>query len=73
MNLPTHRTTQHRETPTHIHAPSRIRTCDHKIRATENSTCLRPRGYWDRLVILLTIQNIVGVYKHITMHIFYYI
>jgi hypothetical protein len=26
--LPTHRTTQHRNTQTHIHAPSRIRTCD---------------------------------------------
>jgi hypothetical protein len=46
--LPTHRTTQHRETQTHIHAPIRIRTCDLNIRATEDSTCLRARGYWDR-------------------------
>jgi hypothetical protein len=43
-----HRTTQHRETQTHIHAPSRIRTCDLNIRAAEDSTCLRPRGHWDR-------------------------
>jgi hypothetical protein len=28
-----HRTTQHRETQTHIHAPSRIRTCDPNVRA----------------------------------------
>jgi hypothetical protein len=32
--LPTHRTTQ-----THIHAPSRIRTCDLNVRADEDSTC----------------------------------
>jgi hypothetical protein len=51
-----HRTTQHRETQTHIHAPSRIQTCDPNIRATEDSTCLRPLGYWDRLV-----RNILGV------------
>jgi len=45
--LPTHRTTQRRETQTHIHASSRIRTCDPNVRAAEDSTCLRPRGYWD--------------------------
>jgi hypothetical protein len=48
--LPTHRTTQHRETQAHIHAPSRIRTCDLNIRATEDSTCLRP------LIVLFHIQ-----------------
>jgi hypothetical protein len=52
-----HRTTQHRETQTHIHAPSRIWTCDPNIRATEGSTCLRPLGYWDRLVFLLRLQT----------------
>jgi hypothetical protein len=46
--LPTHRTTQHRETQTHINAPRRIRTCDPNVRAAEDWTCLRPRGYWDR-------------------------
>jgi hypothetical protein len=43
-----HRTTQHRKTQTNIHAPSKIRTCDPNIRAAEDSTCLRPRGHWDR-------------------------
>jgi hypothetical protein len=46
--LPTHRKTQHRQTQTHIHAPSKIRTCDPNVRAAEDSTCLRSRGHWDR-------------------------
>jgi hypothetical protein len=33
-----HRTTQHRETQTHIHAPNRIRTCDPNVRSAEDST-----------------------------------
>jgi hypothetical protein len=48
-----HRTTQHRETQTHTHAPSRIRTCDLNIRATDDRTCLRPLGYWDRLLAFM--------------------
>jgi hypothetical protein len=43
-----HRTTQHRKTQTHIHAPRRIRNCDPTVRAAEDSTWLRPLGYWDR-------------------------
>jgi hypothetical protein len=39
-HLPTHRTTQHRNTQTHIHAPSRIRTWDLNVQAVEDSTCL---------------------------------
>jgi hypothetical protein len=39
------RTTQHRETQTHIHAPIRIRKCDPIVRAVEDSTCLRSLGY----------------------------
>jgi hypothetical protein len=31
-----HRTTQHRETQTHIYAPSRIRTCDPNVRAASS-------------------------------------
>jgi hypothetical protein len=46
--LPKPRTTQHRNTQTHIHAPSRIRTCDLDVQALVDSTCLRPLGYWDR-------------------------
>jgi hypothetical protein len=43
-----HRTTQHRKTRTHIHAPNGIRTRDPSVRAVEDSTCLRPRGRWNR-------------------------
>jgi hypothetical protein len=43
--LQTHRTTQHRNTQTHIHAPSRIRTCDLNVQAVVDSTCLRPLCY----------------------------
>jgi hypothetical protein len=47
--LLTHRTTQHRETQTHIHASSGIQTHDPSVRAVEDSTWLRPLGHWDRL------------------------
>jgi hypothetical protein len=50
---------KHIKTQTHIHAPRMIRTCDLNIRATEDSTCLRPFGYWDRLKIPMNIINIV--------------
>jgi hypothetical protein len=43
--LPTHRTTQHIETQTHIHAMSRIQICDLNIQMTKDSTCLRLLGY----------------------------
>jgi hypothetical protein len=46
--LPTHRTTQHRKTRTHIHASSGIRNHDPSVRAAEDSTCLRPLGHWDQ-------------------------
>jgi hypothetical protein len=35
-----HRTTQHRKTRTHIHAPSGIGTRDPSVRAVEDNTCL---------------------------------
>jgi hypothetical protein len=44
-----HRTTQHRNTRTHIHAPSRIRTCDPNVQAVVDSTCPRLLSHWDRL------------------------
>jgi hypothetical protein len=43
-----HRTTQYRKSRTHVHAPSRIRTCDPNVQAAEDSTCRRPHGHWDR-------------------------
>jgi hypothetical protein len=40
-----HRTTQHRKTQTYIHASSGIRSHDPRVRAAEDSTCLRPLGH----------------------------
>jgi hypothetical protein len=49
--LPRHRTaqtqTKHIHTP-NIHALSGIRTHDHSVRASEDSSCLRALGYRDR-------------------------
>jgi hypothetical protein len=47
--LPKHRTTQHRNMQTHIHAPSRIRTWDVNVQTVIDSACLRLLGCWDRL------------------------
>jgi len=49
-----HRTTQEIEARTHIHASSENRKHDPSFRAVEDSTCLRPRGHWDRLLVLYT-------------------
>jgi hypothetical protein len=51
--LPKHRTTQHRNTQTQIHAPTRIRTCHLSVQAVVDGTCLRPLDYWDRPVTVL--------------------
>jgi hypothetical protein len=54
--LPKHRTTQTQKnayTP-NIHALSEFRTHDHGFRASEDSACLRPLGYRDRLIIFDT-------------------
>jgi hypothetical protein len=48
--LPTQDNTIQKNADTHIHASSGIRTHDPSVRAVEDSTCLRPRGHWDRLV-----------------------
>jgi hypothetical protein len=45
--LPKHRTNAHTHTQ-NIHALSGIRTHDPSVRAREDSSCLRPRGYCDR-------------------------
>jgi hypothetical protein len=50
--LPTHRTIRRQNKRIHtpnIHASSGIRTHDPRVRASEVSSCLRPRGYCDRL------------------------
>jgi hypothetical protein len=46
--LPTPRTTQTQNKHTDIHALSGIRTYDPSVRASEDSSCLRPRGHYDR-------------------------
>jgi len=51
QDLHLHRATQHRETRTHIHASCGIRTHDPSVRAAADSTCLRPRGLWDLLLL----------------------
>jgi hypothetical protein len=50
QHLYLHRTTQDRKLRTHIRASSGIRTRDPSVRAVEDSTCLRPRSHWDRLI-----------------------
>jgi hypothetical protein len=50
--LPKHRTIQTQNKQIHkpnIHALSGIRTHDSSVRASEDSSCLRTRGYYDRL------------------------
>jgi hypothetical protein len=49
------------KTRTHIHAPSRIRTCDPNVRAAEDSKCLRQRGHWDRFIIIIVVIIVVVV------------
>jgi hypothetical protein len=54
--LPKHRTTQTQNKRIHtpnIHSLSGIRTHDPSVRASEDSSCLRPRGYCDRMLIVL--------------------
>jgi hypothetical protein len=49
--LPTHRTTQTQNKSLHtpnIYALSGFRTHDPSVRASEDSSCIRPRGYCDR-------------------------
>jgi hypothetical protein len=60
--LPTHRTTQTQNERTHtdIHALRGIRTHDPSIRASEDSSCLRPRGRCDR--------QYLPIWSHIYAH-----
>jgi hypothetical protein len=52
--LPKHRTTQTQDKSIHtpnIHALSWIRTYDPSVRESDDSSCLRPLGYCDRLQV----------------------
>jgi hypothetical protein len=46
---------------TDIHALNGIRINDHSFRSSEDSTCLRPLGYRDRLIMLTLVVNIVNI------------
>jgi hypothetical protein len=62
--LPKHRTTQTQNKRIHtpnIHALSGIRTHDPSVRASKDSSCLRPRGYCDRHNVCSLVINIKGV------------
>jgi hypothetical protein len=53
--LPKHRTTLTRNKGIHIpniHALSGIRTHDPSVRASEDSSCIRPRGHCDRDLLM---------------------
>jgi hypothetical protein len=54
--LPTHRTTQHRNTQTHIHVPSRFRTCDLRnlVRAIYPAHFILP----DLLTLMLRVRSL---------------
>jgi hypothetical protein len=55
--LPIHRTTQTQKKNAHntdIYALSEIRTHNPNVRASEDSSCLRQRGYCDRRIYTVT-------------------
>jgi hypothetical protein len=52
-----HNTTQ-KNAETHPCGSSGIRSHDPSVRAVEDSTCLRPHGYWDRLHEIPYVLNI---------------
>jgi hypothetical protein len=74
--LPKHRTAQtknkHIYTP-NIHVLNGIRTHDHSIRASEDSSCLRPLGYRDRRlqVLMKVIFNFLRPMKIIYINEYY--
>jgi hypothetical protein len=56
--LPTHRTaqTQNKHTHTDKYALSGIRTHDPSVRASDDNSCLRPRGNCDQLLTCITAE-----------------
>jgi hypothetical protein len=69
--LPKHRTTQTQNKRIHtpnIHALSGIPAHDPSVRASEDSSCLRPRGHCDRLTLALLIcmqqVELVATYRN---------
>jgi hypothetical protein len=67
--IPKHRTTQtqHKRIRTpNTHAFSGIPSHDPSVQASEDSSCLRPRGYCDRQMMNLVIVNITVLSQHPT-------
>jgi hypothetical protein len=65
--LPKHKRAQTQNKRLHtpnIHALSEIRNHDPSARASENSSCLRPRGYCDQLSASLVHHNYQQRRKH---------
>jgi hypothetical protein len=59
LNTGRHKQNKRIHTP-NIHALSGIRTHDPRVRASEDSSCLRPRGYYDRHPEDITLQKYEG-------------
>jgi hypothetical protein len=57
LNTGQHKQNKHIRTP-NIHALSRIRTHDPSVRASEDSSCLRPLGYCGRPHFANTARNV---------------
>jgi hypothetical protein len=65
--LPKHRTTQTQKKRIHtpnIHALIGIRTHDPSVRASESSSCVRPRGYCERQYYLIRSRNRVLIIEN---------
>jgi hypothetical protein len=70
--LPTHRTRQTQNKSTHIHALSRIRTHDPRVRASEDSPRLRPRDHMGHMYTYIkqtvTFKKINFIINHFISH-----
>jgi hypothetical protein len=64
--LHTQDSTKTEETHRHIHASSGTRTQDLSFRASEDSSCLRPRGHCDRRDMVLRIINLGTRRRHLS-------
>jgi hypothetical protein len=68
--LPKHRTTQTQNKRIHtpnIHALSGIRSHDPGFRASEDSSCLRPRGYCARHLVTIQCVNESAVRRNVVL------
>jgi hypothetical protein len=70
--LPTHRTTQTQNKRTDIHALSGIRTHDPSVPASEDSSCLRPRGHRNRRGTTFMVTEFLYLRRHLEKTRIYY-